>query len=100
MRYCITRRARRDVLIIWSDLAEQNEPAADRFATTITSKFKFLGENPYAGRSRHDIASGYRSFPIDEYLIFYLVAKPGVRIMNVIHGRRDYPQLFKPPTPH
>ena len=33
MVYRLTRRARLDVLNIWQHIAEDNEPAADRFAT-------------------------------------------------------------------
>ncbi len=44
---------------------------------------------PYAGRKRDELRSGYRSFPVGKYLVFYRVQEPGVRIMHMIHGSRD-----------
>jgi plasmid stabilization system protein ParE len=31
-----------------------------------------------------------------QYLIFYQVMEPGVRIGHVVHGRRDISALFEP----
>jgi toxin ParE1/3/4 len=77
------------VLLIWRHIAEDNEAAADRFIDRLTRTFQLLGENPHVGRRRDELRSGYRSFPIREYLIIYQVAQPGVRILDVVHGRRD-----------
>jgi toxin ParE1/3/4 len=96
MTYRLTRRARRDVLAIWVYIAEENELAADRFVELLTHHFELLGKHPYAGRSRDDLRPGYRSFPVGQYLIFYRVADPGIRIMQILHGRRDIPTLFEP----
>ncbi|MGO9256718.1 MAG: type II toxin-antitoxin system RelE/ParE family toxin [Bryobacteraceae bacterium] len=85
----MTRRARRDVLNIWRRIAEDNEPAADRFIDLLTRHFRLLGGTPYAGRQRDEIRPGYRSFPVGEYLIFYRVVVPDVSIMHVVHGRMD-----------
>jgi toxin ParE1/3/4 len=89
MAYRLTRRARRDALDIWRRIAEDNEPAADRFIDLLTHHYRLLGEMPYAGRRRDEIRPGYRSFPVGEYLIFYRVMEPGVQIMHVVHGRMD-----------
>ena len=95
MTYRLTRRARRDILAIWVYIAENNESAADRFVDVLIHHFALLGKNPYAGRSREDLRTGYRSFPVGQYLILYSVAEPGVRIMQVLHGRRDIAALFE-----
>ncbi len=76
-------------------IAEDNESAADRFIDLLTHHFELLGKNPYLGRSRDDVRTGYRSFPVGPYVIFYRVMKPGVRIMHVIHGRRDFSAIFE-----
>lgn len=52
-----------------------------------------LADNPRAGRKRDGIRPGIRTFPVDEYLIFYRIGKPGIRITDVIHGRRDLSKL-------
>jgi toxin ParE1/3/4 len=95
MAYRLTRRARRDILMIWSSIAESNETAADRFVDALTRRFRLLGENPYAGRTRDELRPGYRSFPVGEYLIFYQVMEPGIRIMHILHGRRDLASFFE-----
>jgi toxin ParE1/3/4 len=94
MTYRLTRRARRDVLNIWRHIAGNNEPAADRFIDLLTHHFRLLGDNPYAGRNRDELRSGYRSFPVGDYLILYQIRGPGVCIMNVVHARRDIEALF------
>ena len=74
---------------IWLRIARDNEPAADRFIDLLTHHFRLLGKNPHAGRRREELRSGYRSFPVGEYLIFYRIMEPGVRILHIVHGRRD-----------
>ena len=94
MTYRLTRRARRDVLNIWRHIAGENEPAADRFINLLTHHFRLLGDNPHAGRRRDELRPGYRSFPVGDYLILYRIMEPGVRILHVVHARRDIEALF------
>ena len=94
-RYVLTRRARQDVLRIWQVIAGDNEPAADRFIDLLTHYFKLLGDNPHVGRRRDELRSGYRSFPVGEYLIFYRIEDPGILVLTVVHGRRNIEALFR-----
>jgi plasmid stabilization system protein ParE len=73
MAYRLTRRARRDVLSIWNRIAKDSESTADHFIDLLVHHFRILGDVPYAGRQRDELRTGY----------------PGVRIMNVVHGRMD-----------
>jgi toxin ParE1/3/4 len=93
-RYRVSREARRDVQQIWAYIAEDNEPAARRLIAGFHRKFEFLSANPRAGRCRDDIRRELRSFAVGDYVIFYRIIKAGVRIMRVIHGRRDLPRLL------
>jgi len=95
MAYRLTAPARRDVHEIWSYIADDNEPAADRLIDNLIRRFRLLGENPAAGRVRDELRQGYRSFPVGEYLIFYRIGAPGVQIMRILHGRRDLGRLFR-----
>jgi toxin ParE1/3/4 len=83
--------ARRDVVNIWRHIAEDNEPAAGRrpFRRSVDASFPTGRDMPYAGRARDEIRPGYRSLPVNDYLIFYRVEAPGVSIMHVMHGRMD-----------
>jgi toxin ParE1/3/4 len=95
MGYRLTARARRDVVSIWSYIAVDSEAAADRFIDLLVQHFQLLGDNPHLGRRRDELRADYRSFPVGDYLIFYRAGQPGVRIMHVVHGRRDVEALFR-----
>ena len=95
MAYRLTRRARRDLLAIWVHIAESNEAGADRFVDLLTRHFQLLGKHRFAGRKRDELRAGYRSFPVGQYLIFYRVAKQGIQVMHILHGRRDVASLFE-----
>ena len=95
MTYRLSGRARRDLVQIWRYIANDNEPAADRFIDLITQRFELLGENPYAGRSRDELRPGYRSFPVGQYLVFYRLSESRVEIMHILHGKRDIEALFE-----
>jgi toxin ParE1/3/4 len=89
MPYRLTRSARRDLFEIWSYIASDNEPAADRFIDMLLERVRVLASNPYARLERPEIRSGYRSLAVGAYIIFYRVAVDHVAIVHVIHGRRD-----------
>jgi toxin ParE1/3/4 len=95
MGFRLTARARRDILRIWAYIADDNESAADRFVDLRMQQFQTLGHSPRIGRQRDELRAGYRSFPVGEYLILYRIGEPGVRIMHVVHGRRDLDTFFR-----
>jgi toxin ParE1/3/4 len=95
MGYRLAARARRDVLRIWAYIADDSEAAADRFVDLLIQHFQLLGDSPHIGRQRDELRAGYRSFPVGDYLILYQIGQPGVRIMHVVHGRRDLETLFR-----
>jgi toxin ParE1/3/4 len=92
--YRLTVAARRDLAEIWAYIANDNEPAADRFIAALKEHCEMLGRNPRAGRRRDEVQTGLRSFPYGEHLILYRVATPGVQIVRVVHGRRDLSRLL------
>lgn len=94
MTYCLSRRARLDILLIWNYIAEDNEQAADRFIDLLLQRFQLLGRNPHIGRRRDELRVGYRSFPVGQYLVFYRVMDTFIQIMHVVHGKRDVEVLF------
>ncbi len=48
-----------------------------------------LAQNPFLGRSRDEVAPGYRSVVVGRYVVFYLATGEDVEIVRVLHGRRD-----------
>jgi toxin ParE1/3/4 len=86
--------AKLDLLDIWLFLSSSNMELADRVIDQITVTYERLADFPEMGRSRDELFPGYRSFPIDGYLIFYRPIQNGVEIIRVVHGSRNLPELF------
>jgi toxin ParE1/3/4 len=49
-----------------------------------------LAGMPDAGRMRDEIEPGLRSFPVEDFIIYYRkVKRGGIRISRVIHAKQD-----------
>ena len=46
------------------------------------------------GRNRNELMENVRSFPIDDYLIFYSPIEVGIEVLRVVSGYRDLEDLF------
>ncbi len=46
------------------------------------------------GKLREELAKNLRSFPVEDYLIFYCQFENGIEITRVISGYRDLESLF------
>jgi len=55
----------------------------------IEEAFDMLAQMPLAGRSRTELAAGLRSFPVGNYLIFYVPLPDGIEVVRVMSSRRD-----------
>ena len=91
----ISEVASADLDDIWFHIASDSPLNADRFldrlVRTITDT---LAVAPLAGRARDEFEMGLRSFPFENYVIFYRVAKDAVEIIRIIHGARDLTAIF------
>jgi toxin ParE1/3/4 len=90
----MTSESRQDLLGIWVYISRDNEGAADDFVDRLTATCRKLADNPGLGRNRPDLSTGLRSFPVGNYLIIYRATPGGARIIRVLHGARDIPELF------
>ena len=84
-----TEQSEDDLVDIWIYIAHDNPDAADRLLERIDNKCALLAENPELGRSRPDIAPGFRYFPSGSYLILYRTLENGIEVVRVVHGARD-----------
>lgn len=75
-------------------LFDLNPVAAHNFVNALEETCELLAGHPLLGRSRPELGEGVRSFPIGNYLVFYLPAAEGVDVARVIYGGRDLPKLF------
>jgi toxin ParE1/3/4 len=87
-------QARTDLEEIWVYIAEDSPTEADRFIDRILVTCQKLARSPRIGRSREELASGIRSFPVDKYIIFCRAAKSGIEVARVLSGYRDIGTLF------
>jgi toxin ParE1/3/4 len=68
---------------------------ADRQIDNITARFHLIAEHPKVGRTRdEDLGPGTRSFVAGDYVIVYDIDGNDVRMLRVVHVRRDLAALF------
>jgi toxin ParE1/3/4 len=78
-----------DLDSIWSFIAADNVGAANRQIDQIGEVFAMLLQNPLAGRGRPELGKDLRSFPVGNYIVFYLPLSDGIEVVRVLHGRQD-----------
>jgi toxin ParE1/3/4 len=78
-----------DLDSIWDFIANDNPTAADRVLDRIGEVLDMLIRNPLAGRQRPELASGLRSFPAGNYIIFYLPLDDGIEVVRILSGYLD-----------
>ncbi|HEY3846175.1 MAG TPA: type II toxin-antitoxin system RelE/ParE family toxin [Acetobacteraceae bacterium] len=97
MVHRLAAQAYADLDEIWTYTAggSGSETIADRLIDSITNRFYLLASHPHLGRARDDdLGRGRRSFPVGEYIIIYRVVGADVRVLRVVHGRRNLAALF------
>ncbi|WP_414623328.1 type II toxin-antitoxin system RelE/ParE family toxin [Calothrix sp. CCY 0018] len=87
--------ASRDIENIMDYVADNSSfDAAERLLKKINHKCRNLANFPSMGRKRDQLLSSLRSFPVDDYLIFYRQIEEGIEIVRVVSGYRDLDALF------
>ncbi len=90
----LSGRAENDLSEIWSYIAADSVPSADRPNSIFRDKLSTLADFPMMGRSRPELRPGLRSIPAGSYAIFYRPIENGVEIVRVLHQARDVETLF------
>jgi toxin ParE1/3/4 len=78
-----------DLDSIWNFIGEHNLRAANGQIDQIGEIFEMLVQNPLAGRERPELRKDLRSFPVGNYIIFYIPLADGIEVIRVMHGRQD-----------
>ncbi|MEH2024592.1 type II toxin-antitoxin system RelE/ParE family toxin [Nostoc sp.] len=95
MSRCILAPSTRlDLKEISSYIARFNPDAALRLNKKIIQQCKLLADFPNMGQSCDTFASGLRSFPLEDYLIFYRPIDGGVEVVRIVSGYRDLDTVF------
>jgi toxin ParE1/3/4 len=87
----VSRSVKAELDDIWVYVATESGSLeiADRVVATITDTFLQLAQHPHLGRQRDDLRPGLRSVTAGSYVVVYRVDGKNVRILHVVHGRRD-----------
>ena len=94
-RFKLTKLAKQDLDDIWLSIARHNLERADRMLDDIQERFLLLGRFREMGVVRENLAPSLRSFPIDDFLIFYRLSKQGIEIVRVLPGKVDIERIFR-----
>ena len=84
-----TPAAEQDLVEIGAYIEADNPAAADRLLDRFEREFNLLADFPGLGRQRDELATSLRSFPVGNYVIFYLPLDDGIDVIRVLHGARD-----------
>jgi plasmid stabilization system protein ParE len=93
----ITAKAKRDLLQIWTLLAERSEIAvADQVLREIERTCEVLARNLKIGRVRQEFSIPLRSFSVKNrnYVIFYNPIATGIQVYRVLDGRVDLNRIL------
>jgi toxin ParE1/3/4 len=97
--YEISANARLDLLQIWNHIAERDIDAADRVLRDIEIAIERLAEFPGLGHRRDDVPDPrYRFWLVHSFIIAYFPDTRPLAVSRVVHGHRDFRELFPPPA--
>jgi toxin ParE1/3/4 len=76
-------------------IARDKPGAALRHVDRLEEACWMLARNPASGTARDDLIPGLRAWSVGDYVIFFRRADDGIEVIRVVHGARDYGQLFE-----
>jgi toxin ParE1/3/4 len=83
-------QAVRDLKEISKYIANQSNSAnASAILRKIASAMQTNAIHPLSGRTRNELSEGLRSFSVAPYIVFYRPLEDGIRVIRVLHSRRD-----------
>jgi len=89
-----TAQAQDDLLDIWSTIALDNGPAADRFSDRVYDACALIASQPGIGPARDELGPGLRIHPVGKYLVVYRESESHIDIVRVVHGARFLPDML------
>ena len=91
----LSTEANLDIEEIANYIFDLNPVAAYRFLDDLDDTFDLLADFPFIGRLRPDLGADVRSYPVGNYLVFYVPTTERIEINRVIYGGRDLSNVFK-----
>jgi plasmid stabilization system protein ParE len=89
--YRLTVAAENDIFDIWTYIASDNLPAADRVESDILRACEMVAQRPDVGHVRRDLTNKpVRFYTVrGTYLVVYDPASVPTAIVRILHGARD-----------
>lgn len=95
-RLVLAPKARADLFDIDAYIAERNPLAAERLIERLIQAMETLARMPSMGRTCDDLGlPSVRRFVVEKHHIFYLIDGRGIKVVRVLHGRRDVPTVMR-----
>jgi len=97
MAVFVSPRVKSELDDIWLHIAAESASidVASRVVDSITDQLVQLSKHPQLGRRRDDLRSGLRSLTVGSYIVIYRVEGSNVRILHMVHGRRDIKSVIR-----
>jgi toxin ParE1/3/4 len=70
-------------------LEEFGESQQARYAAALARGLALIQDHPAIGRERNDLRPGGRSLQIEQHVIVYDIRGMTVRVLRIVHHRRD-----------
>lgn len=67
---------------------------AEKIVRKIGEVIATIEQHPFAGRSRNELRSGFRSLAAAPHVVFYRVTGDVPEIIRVLDSRRDIEEIF------
>ncbi|WP_336065779.1 type II toxin-antitoxin system RelE/ParE family toxin [Mesoflavibacter sp. CH_XMU1404-2] len=88
--YKISIEAKKDLISIFKySYIEFGISQAESYLKQLESSIEKLAANPNIGKARFEIKKGLFSIPELEHIIFYRIFKSHIRIVRILHQKRD-----------
>lgn len=95
LKFKLAKLAKQDLDDIWLFVARHNIESADKVLDEIQARFLLLARYQEMGIARDELLPGLRSFPVEQFLIFYRLTEQGIEIVRVLSGKVDIQRSFR-----
>jgi antitoxin ParD1/3/4 len=94
--YSLSPQAVEDLFEIWQYIAQDSEDAANRVQSEFFETFVALARTPGQGHDRKNLTTKpVLFFALYSYLIVYQADVNPIRILALVHGRRNVKRVLK-----
>lgn len=82
-------KAEADLIDIWLYVAEDQPINADRLLDRLNDAALLISETPLMGVDRPDLSKDIKSFPVENYILFYRIKPDVLELVRVLSASRD-----------